>query len=127
MISLFIGAGDITPASLFTDPDMRDIFFISRVPRTLSLLLAGGAISVAGLIMQLLTQKPLCRTFSCRNNAICKSWIISRHAALSSGRHLHQNDGRNCFCPSWYIVVYVVAAKDHLKNNTDSAFGRHYA
>ncbi|MFF1013252.1 ABC transporter permease [Proteus mirabilis] len=56
MISLFIGVGDITPASLFTDPDMRDIFFISRVPRTLSLLLAGGAISVAGLIMQLLTQ-----------------------------------------------------------------------
>ena len=43
MISLFVGAGDITPASLFfSDPDMRDIFFISRVPRTLSLLLAGG-------------------------------------------------------------------------------------
>lgn len=35
---------------------MRDIFFISRVPRTLALLLAGSAMSVAGLIMQLLTQ-----------------------------------------------------------------------
>lgn len=56
VISLFIGAGDLSPASLLSDPEMRDIFFISRLPRTLSLILTGGAISVAGLIMQLLTQ-----------------------------------------------------------------------
>ena len=41
---------------MWNDPEMRDIFFISRVPRTLALLLAGSAMSVAGLIMQLLTQ-----------------------------------------------------------------------
>lgn len=35
---------------------MRDIFFISRVPRTLALVLAGSAMSVSGLIMQMLTQ-----------------------------------------------------------------------
>ncbi|WP_225088136.1 iron chelate uptake ABC transporter family permease subunit [Pectobacterium colocasium] len=54
--SLFIGAGQVTLDAVWTDPMMRDIFFISRVPRTLALLLAGSAISVAGLIMQLLTQ-----------------------------------------------------------------------
>ncbi len=42
--------------AVWNDPEMRDIFFISRVPRTLALLLAGSAMSVAGLIMQLLTQ-----------------------------------------------------------------------
>ncbi len=42
--------------AVWTDPAMRDIFFISRVPRTIALLLAGSAMSVAGLIMQLLTQ-----------------------------------------------------------------------
>lgn len=54
--SLFIGAGHVTFANLWSDPDMRDIFFISRVPRTLALVLAGSAMSVSGLIMQMLTQ-----------------------------------------------------------------------
>ncbi|WVD66167.1 iron chelate uptake ABC transporter family permease subunit [Orbus sturtevantii] len=47
---------DISPSSLWSNSHIRDIFFISRVPRTIALLLAGSAMSVAGLIMQLLTQ-----------------------------------------------------------------------
>ena len=54
--SLFIGAGQVTLAGFWSDPAMRDIFLLSRVPRTLALLLAGSAMSVAGLIMQMLTQ-----------------------------------------------------------------------
>ncbi|PDP85896.1 iron ABC transporter permease [Glycomyces fuscus] len=54
--SLFVGASDITPARLLSDPDSWELFLVSRVPRTLALLLAGAAVSVAGLIMQLLTQ-----------------------------------------------------------------------
>ncbi|KFX07137.1 iron ABC transporter permease [Pectobacterium betavasculorum] len=56
VVSLFVGAGHLNMQAVWNDPDMRDIFFISRVPRTLALLLAGSAMSVAGLIMQLLTQ-----------------------------------------------------------------------
>ncbi|MDR7875550.1 ABC transporter permease [Yersinia mollaretii] len=56
MCSLFIGAGHVTFADVWSDPDMRDIFLLSRVPRTLALVLAGSAMSVAGLIMQMLTQ-----------------------------------------------------------------------
>ncbi|WP_218056196.1 ABC transporter permease [Gilliamella sp. App6-5] len=55
-ISLFIGAGHVTLLELWSDSNMREIFFVSRVPRTAALLLAGSAMSVAGLIMQLLTQ-----------------------------------------------------------------------
>ncbi|MEH0832553.1 ABC transporter permease [Pectobacterium cacticida] len=55
-VSLFVGAEQLTMRAVWDDPDMRDIFFISRVPRTTALLLAGSAMSVAGLIMQLLTQ-----------------------------------------------------------------------
>jgi len=54
--SLFTGVSHISLSSLWSDPNMRDIFLISRVPRTIALLLAGSAMSVAGLIMQLLTQ-----------------------------------------------------------------------
>ncbi|GHC71878.1 iron ABC transporter permease [Nocardiopsis terrae] len=56
VVSLFVGASDITPARLVGDPDARELFLLSRVPRTLALLLAGAAMSVAGLIMQMLTQ-----------------------------------------------------------------------
>lgn len=55
-LSLFIGAGHVTLVDLWSDSNMRQIFFVSRVPRTVALLLAGSAMSVAGLIMQLLTQ-----------------------------------------------------------------------
>lgn len=56
VVSLFVGASDITPSRLLNDPEARELFLLSRVPRTLALLLAGAAMSVAGLIMQMLTQ-----------------------------------------------------------------------
>lgn len=49
--SLFVGVYDITGAD-----DGLDMFFITRVPRTLALVLAGSAMAMCGLIMQLLTQ-----------------------------------------------------------------------
>lgn len=55
-VSLFVGVGHVLPATLFSCPAAREIFLLSRVPRTLALLLAGSAMSVAGLIMQMLTQ-----------------------------------------------------------------------
>ncbi|MFV0428954.1 MAG: ABC transporter permease [Arachnia sp.] len=50
-LSLSVGAYDIT------DGDAgREMFHITRVPRTLSLVLAGSAMAMCGLVMQLLTQ-----------------------------------------------------------------------
>lgn len=54
--SLFVGAGQMSWSGIWHDEAMRDILLLSRVPRTLALLLAGSAMSVAGLIMQMLTQ-----------------------------------------------------------------------
>lgn len=51
VLSLFVGAYDIAG-----DGFSAEMFFISRVPRTLALVLAGCAMAVSGLIMQLLTQ-----------------------------------------------------------------------
>ncbi|MBB6121864.1 ABC transporter permease [Nocardiopsis algeriensis] len=56
VLSLFVGASDISVQRLLEDPEAREIFLLSRVPRTLALVLAGAAMSVAGLIMQMLTQ-----------------------------------------------------------------------
>ena len=50
-LSLFTGAYDI-----FGSPDGANMFLMTRVPRTIALVLAGGAMAMAGLVMQLLTQ-----------------------------------------------------------------------
>ncbi|AKK02592.1 ABC transporter permease [Corynebacterium epidermidicanis] len=49
--SLFVGVYDI-----FSNPDGARIFAITRVPRTIALVLAGAAMAMCGLVMQLLTQ-----------------------------------------------------------------------
>ncbi|MFH8617149.1 iron chelate uptake ABC transporter family permease subunit [Streptomyces sp. NPDC017979] len=54
--SLFVGSYDIDLHALFTDPDARNMFLISRVPRTLALVLAAAAMAVSGVIMQMLVQ-----------------------------------------------------------------------
>lgn len=54
--SLFVGVSRISLFELWHDPEMREVLFVSRFPRTAALILAGSAMSVAGQIMQMLTQ-----------------------------------------------------------------------
>ena len=55
--SLFVGVADVGPLDLFRgDTDKLEVFFVSRVPRLIAILLAGAAMSVVGLIMQNLTR-----------------------------------------------------------------------
>lgn len=59
VLSLFIGVSDVTPMTLL-DPATSvyafDMLMVSRVPRTLALVLAGAGLAVAGLIMQMLVR-----------------------------------------------------------------------
>lgn len=54
IISLFTGVYDIKGQE-----DGMNMFFITRVPRTASLMLTGAAMSMSGLVMQLITQNRL--------------------------------------------------------------------
>ena len=51
VLSLFVGVYDVIGAE-----DGTEMFFITRIPRTLALVLAGAAMAMCGLVMQLLTQ-----------------------------------------------------------------------
>jgi len=51
VVSLLTGVYDITGA-----PDGAQMFQITRIPRTIALVLAGASMAMAGLVMQLLTQ-----------------------------------------------------------------------
>ncbi|NYD24936.1 iron chelate uptake ABC transporter family permease subunit [Kineococcus aurantiacus] len=57
--SLFTGVSDVSPLALWNGADEgRAVFLlaVSRVPRTLALVLAGASLSIAGLIMQMLVR-----------------------------------------------------------------------
>lgn len=54
VVSLATGVYDIRGQE-----DGRDMFFITRIPRTAALMLTGAAMSMAGLVMQLITQNKL--------------------------------------------------------------------
>lgn len=57
--SLLLGVGDVSLATLLnpaTAAEAWDLLLISRVPRTIALLLAGTSMAVAGLIMQMLVR-----------------------------------------------------------------------
>ncbi|WP_392507325.1 ABC transporter permease [Naumannella halotolerans] len=51
VVSLFTGVYDI-----FGNTDGGEMFAITRIPRTIALVLAGAAMAMCGLVMQLLTQ-----------------------------------------------------------------------
>ncbi|GHD02311.1 ABC transporter permease [Zhihengliuella salsuginis] len=54
--SLLVGGYSITIDKLLHDPAAQHMFLVSRVPRTLALVFAAAAMSVCGVIMQLITQ-----------------------------------------------------------------------
>ena len=57
VVSLFVGVSDVTlPQLLSGDREAWELLWISRLPRTLAVVLAGTAVAVAGLIMQLMVR-----------------------------------------------------------------------
>lgn len=57
VVSIFIGVQNLTLVDLFSLTDsQRIVLFSTRIPRTISLILAGATLSVSGLLMQQLTQ-----------------------------------------------------------------------
>lgn len=54
--SLFIGVIDMRPMELLTDPEALWLLSVSRLPRTLAVLLTGISLAIAGQVMQVLVQ-----------------------------------------------------------------------
>src|SRR5690606_23888003 len=57
--SLFVGVSDVSLGALFSDsPESREVqvLLISRIPRTLAVILAGMSMAIAGLVMQMVVR-----------------------------------------------------------------------
>ncbi len=57
-VSLFVGAEDISPTDLLSglDEQQRLVLFAARIPRTIAVVLAGAALALGGLLMQMLVR-----------------------------------------------------------------------
>lgn len=58
IVSLFVGASEVSPFAFFSAESHQalEVLMISRIPRTIALLLAGMSMAVAGAIMQMLAR-----------------------------------------------------------------------
>jgi iron complex transport system permease protein len=59
ILSVFIGVSSVTPQALFSNTEdgrALQVLLVSRIPRTLAILLSGGAMAIAGMIMQILAR-----------------------------------------------------------------------
>jgi iron complex transport system permease protein len=56
MMSLFVGVIDVPVWTLFSDVDALRLLIISRGPRTVAVLITGGALAICGAILQMLVR-----------------------------------------------------------------------
>ena len=59
ILSLFVGVSDVSLGALFSDsPESREVqvLLISRIPRTLAVILSGMSMAIAGLVMQIIVR-----------------------------------------------------------------------
>src|SRR5690625_6548783 len=55
--SIFVGVSNLSPTDLFNlTEEQSEVLLISRLPRLISILIAGSSVSIAGLIMQQLSK-----------------------------------------------------------------------
>lgn len=57
VVSIFIGVSDLSPTQIFHMTDaQQQVLFASRIPRLISIIIAGASMSIVGLIMQQLSR-----------------------------------------------------------------------
>ncbi|NGP17414.1 ABC transporter permease [Devosia aurantiaca] len=59
LVSLFVGVSDVSLPALLAgtaEPRAVEVFLVSRVPRTLALVLAGASMAIGGLVMQMVVR-----------------------------------------------------------------------
>lgn len=88
ILSLFIGVSNISPLDLLDfQSEETEVFLISRIPRLISIILAGAGMSICGLIMQQLSRNKFVSpttagTLDATRLGILVSMIFFANAAL---------------------------------------------
>ena len=64
IICPFLGLKNLTLSQIIDNEELRHIFFIIRIPRTLAAFVAGGGLAIAGMVYQALFRNPLASPYT---------------------------------------------------------------
>ncbi|MCZ4351708.1 iron chelate uptake ABC transporter family permease subunit [Roseovarius aestuarii] len=56
VVSLFVGVAEVRVSTLWSDPEALRLLAISRGPRTIAVVITGGALAICGAILQMLVR-----------------------------------------------------------------------
>ncbi|WP_261863872.1 iron chelate uptake ABC transporter family permease subunit [Psychrobacter sp. JCM 18900] len=112
LLSLSIGVADFSWSgilqSLLTQSANSDssLLLVSRIPRTIAIILTGIAMAVAGMIIQVVLKKPLCRAvYGWCNSERC-TWFASGQFTVPCQCAHCQNGRSNHRCRFWHDAIY---------------------
>ena len=105
ILSLFIGVSQLSITDLFHLSDnQKNILFSSRIPRTISILLSGSSLALAGLVMQQMMQNK----FVSPTTAGTMEWAKLEyyfHSYFSQRSYIDQIDFCSCIKPRRNIFI----------------------
>lgn len=91
VVSIFIGVQNLTLVDLFSLTDsQRIVLFSTRIPRTISLILAGATLSVSGLLMQQLTQNKFVSPTTAGTMSSARLGVVLALVLFGSQTFFHQ-------------------------------------
>lgn len=118
VLSLFIGVQELSLADLFSLTDrQRTILWHSRLPRTVSLMMAGSTLAVCGLLMQHLTQNKFVSPTTAGTMASARLGIIVAIIFFSQSALIHKTVIAFLFATLGTLVFTLFLRTVKLKNS----------
>lgn len=111
VLSLFTGVYDIGQEGGL------EMFFITRIPRTLSLMLTGAAMSISGLVMQLMTQNRFVEPTTTGTIEWAGLGIVCVYAAFPRASLMMRTTGAILFSFVGTMVFFLFLRKVKLKSS----------
>ena len=111
-ISLMVGAYDI-----LNNKDGLEIFFITRVPRTLALMLTGSSMAMSGLVMQLMTQNKFVEPTTTGTIEWAGLGLILVYLVIPNPTILERMGGAIIFSFIGTMIFFVILRKIRLKSS----------
>lgn len=112
ILSLLTGAYDI-----LNQTDGWHMFWITRVPRTLSLLLSGAALAMCGLLMQLLTQNPFAEPTTTGTTEWAGLGLTLVYAWLPAPTLFQRMSGAVVFAFIGTVIFFLIIQRLHLQSS----------
>jgi iron complex transport system permease protein len=116
-LSIFVGVSDISPLNLFTlNDEQREILLVSRLPRLVSIIIAGMGLSICGLIMQQLSRNKFVSPTTAGTMDSARLGILVAMLLFASASPLEKMLVAFCFALAGTLVFMKILDTIKIKN-----------